>query len=92
MAINGTGLGRLIKYLDAYRQYGLQCHPTRPWAKKIRNSDYGKNLCCKIIVKQGDAFFVGGGCPHALGEGCFVIEVQEPSDITLPMSKWRPDV
>ena len=139
IAKSGTGLGMLIKYLDAYRQYGLQCHPTRPWAKKMWNSDYGKeeswyvistrddtaerayiflgfkegvtrevfeehyhkgdiraleNLCHKIIVKPGEAYFIGGGCPHALGEGCFVIEVQEPSDITLgahPIKLWRPD-
>ncbi len=128
MQKNGTGLGMLIKYLDAQYQYGLQCHPTRPWAKKMWNSPYGKeeswyvigtrddtkepaylllgfkegvtretwekyyyednlaaleNLCHKIYVKEGEAYFVGGGCPHALGEGCFVIEVQEPSDITL---------
>lgn len=128
MQKNGTGLGMLIKYLDAQRQYGLQCHPTRPWAKKMWNSDYGKeeswfvigtrddtvepayillgfqegvtreewekyyhagdlealeNLCHKIPVQVGETYFVGGGCPHALGEGCFVIEVQEPSDITL---------
>ena len=36
-----------------------------------------------IPVKVGEAYFVGGGCPHALGEGCFVIEVQKPADITL---------
>ncbi|MBQ4289362.1 MAG: hypothetical protein II749_05360, partial [Clostridia bacterium] len=40
-------------------------------------------MCHKIEVHTGDTFFVEGGCPHALGEGCFVIEVQEPSDITL---------
>ena len=139
MAKNGTGLGMLIKYLDAYHQYGLQCHPTRAWAKKMWDSDYGKEeswyvlgtrddtkdpayiylgfkegvtrerfeelyrkedihalegLCHKILVKPGDAFFVGGGCPHALGEGCFVIEVQEPSDITLgalPLTHFRKD-
>lgn len=128
MKKNGTGLGMLIKYLDAQTQYGLQCHPTRAWAKKMWNSDYGKeeswyvigtrddtaepayillgfkegvtreqweeyyrkddlealeNLCHKVQVQVGEAYFVGGGCPHALGEGCFVIEVQEPSDITL---------
>ena len=32
-----------------------------------------EGLCHKILVHPGDAFFVGGGCPHALGEGCFVI-------------------
>lgn len=147
MRKNGQGLGMLIKYLDAQAQYGLQCHPTRPWAKKMWNSPYGKeeswyvigtrddtaepayillgfqegvtremweeayfrddlaaleNLCHKIQVQVGEAYFVGGGCPHALGEGCLVVEVQEPADITLgahPYSAmpaaWRqknPDV
>jgi mannose-6-phosphate isomerase len=121
-------LGMLIKYLDAQKQYILQAHPTRPWAKKMWSSDFGKEeswyvigtrddtaepayillgfkegvtrerfeelyrkddlpalekLCHKIRVKTGETYFVGGGVPHALGEGCFVIEVQEPSDITV---------
>ncbi len=139
MARNVMGLGMLIKYLDAQEQYGLQCHPTRAWAKEMWGSAYGKEeswyvlsarddtaepayiylgfkegvtradfeegyhrsdiralegLCHKILVQPGDAFFVGGGCPHALGEGCFVIEVQEPADITLgalPLTRWKKD-
>jgi mannose-6-phosphate isomerase len=121
-------LGMLIKYLDAKEQYILQAHPNRPWAKKMWNSNFGKEeswyiigtrddtvepayillgfkegitreqfealyrkddlpalekLCHKIQVKVGETYFVGGGLAHALGEGCFVIEVQEPSDITV---------
>jgi len=131
---NGHGMGMLIKYLDAWYQYGLQCHPTREWAKKMWDSNYGKeeswyiigvrddteepayillgfkdgvsreewekhyrkddikaleNLCHKIQVKVGESYFVGGGVPHALGEGCFVIEVQEPCDITLGASTYE---
>lgn len=124
---HGTNLGVLIKYLDAKEPYMLQAHPTRAFAKKMWNSDFGKeeswyvigirddmpppsiilgfkegvtrkawedlyfkddlkgleNLCHSIPVHVGDCFFVGGGVPHALGAGCFVIEVQEPSDITV---------
>jgi mannose-6-phosphate isomerase len=128
IAKNGKGAGVLVKYLDAQFQYGLQCHPTREFAKKMWDSDYGKeeswyvldtrtdtekpayillgfkegvtradwekhyrnddlaaleNLCHRIEVKKGEAYLVGGGVPHALGEGCFVIEVQEPADITV---------
>jgi mannose-6-phosphate isomerase len=128
MARHGTNLGVLIKYLDAQKQYLLQAHPTRSWAKKMWGSDFGKveswyiigtrddtsepayillgfkegitrqileelyrkedmaameKLCHKIPVKAGDVFFIDGGVPHALGAGCFVIEVQEPSDITV---------
>jgi mannose-6-phosphate isomerase len=128
MDIHGVNLGMLIKLLDAQTQYVLQAHPTRSFAKKMWNSDFGKEeswyvigtrddvkeppyillgfkegitrekmeelyrkgdmkgleaLCHKIPIKTGDAFFVGGGVVHALGEGCFVIEVQEPSDIVV---------
>jgi mannose-6-phosphate isomerase len=136
LALHGKDtLGMLIKYLDAQKQYLLQAHPNRPWAKKMWNSDFGKEeswyvigtrddtaepayillgfkegvtrerfeelyrrddlpaleeLCHKIRVKTGETYFVGGGVPHALGEGCFVIEVQEPSDITVvPISPHK---
>lgn len=39
--------------------------------------------CHRIPAKPGDMFHVGAGVPHAIGPGCFVIEVQEPSDITV---------
>ncbi|MDE3213841.1 MAG: class I mannose-6-phosphate isomerase [Bacteroidota bacterium] len=35
----------------------------------------------KIPVKKGDAFFVPGGLPHAIGEGVFMIEIMEPTDL-----------
>ena len=42
-----------------------------------------EKLCHKIPARPGDMFHVGAGVPHAIGPGCFVIEVQEPSDITV---------
>lgn len=128
MAVNGKGLGILVKYLDAQRQYRLQCHPSRTQAMELWGSPYGKTeswlilstrqdtvepaylllgfretvdrkaweeayfrddidameaMCHKIPVKPGEAYIVESGCPHAVGAGCFVIEVQEPSDITV---------
>ena len=41
-----------------------------------------ENLCHRIPVKAGETYFIHGGMPHALGVGCFVIEIQEPSDLT----------
>ena len=40
-------------------------------------------LCHKIPVKPGETYFVPGGIPHALGAGCLVIEIQEPSDLAV---------
>ena len=134
MSINGDNLGVLVKYLDAWEMYGLQCHPTREWAAKMFDSPYGKeecwyvigtrddtpepayvllgfkenvtretweghyrkgdigaleNLCHKIQVRPGEMYYVAGGCPHALGKGCFVIEAQEPCDITVGAHSYK---
>ena len=46
--------------------------------------------CChKVPVQTGDLFFIAAGVPHAIGPGCFVVEVQEPSDITVGAGKPR---
>ena len=42
-----------------------------------------EGCCHKIRVQKGDVFFVSAGAPHAIGGGVFVVEVQEPSDITV---------
>ena len=41
----------------------------------------------KIKVKPGDAIFVAPGIPHAIGEGVFMVETQEPTDFTLSIEK-----
>jgi mannose-6-phosphate isomerase len=38
------------------------------------------NALHRINVEPGDVYFVAAGVPHAIGEGVFMIEVQEPSD------------
>jgi mannose-6-phosphate isomerase len=37
----------------------------------------------KIPVEVGDTFLIPGGFPHALGEGVFMIEIQEPTDFAV---------
>lgn len=43
--------------------------------------------CHKIHVSPGDMFLVDAGVPHAVGPGCFLVEVQESSDITVGARK-----
>ena len=45
----------------------------------------------KIYVNQGDTIVVPSGVPHALGGGCLVIEIQEPTDFTMRVEKHRLD-
>jgi mannose-6-phosphate isomerase len=37
----------------------------------------------RIPVKAGDAIFIPGGVPHSIGEGVFLVEVQEPTDFSV---------
>lgn len=44
----------------------------------------------KVPVKKGDFIFVDGGVPHAIGGGCFMIELQEPSDLMVVSERFTP--
>jgi mannose-6-phosphate isomerase len=39
-------------------------------------------------VRSGDALFVPAGTPHAIGEGALIVELQEPSDLSI-LLEWR---
>jgi mannose-6-phosphate isomerase len=41
-----------------------------------------------ITVRAGDAIFVPAGLPHVIGEGLLIVEVQEPSDLSV-LLEWR---
>jgi mannose-6-phosphate isomerase len=48
------------------------------------------NALHRIPVREGDVFLVEGGIPHAIGSGCFLIEIQEPTDYTIRIERKTP--
>ena len=44
----------------------------------------------RVPVKTGDFVFVDGGVPHAIGAGCFMVELQEPSDLMVVSERFTP--
>jgi len=42
----------------------------------------------RIPVRRGDTVLIPAGTPHAIGEGVFVIELQEPTDFSV-MLEWE---
>ncbi|MCL2674270.1 MAG: class I mannose-6-phosphate isomerase [Defluviitaleaceae bacterium] len=44
----------------------------------------------RIEVEPGDMYIINGGVPHAIGKGCFLIELQEPTDYTFRLEKTAP--
>ncbi|NUO91141.1 MAG: class I mannose-6-phosphate isomerase [Dermatophilaceae bacterium] len=43
----------------------------------------------RIEVRPGDTVLVPGGQPHAIGEGVFVLELQEPTDLSVMLEHRR---
>ncbi|MFF0148918.1 mannose-6-phosphate isomerase [Amycolatopsis sulphurea] len=41
-----------------------------------------------IPVQAGDTVYIPAGLPHAIGEGVFVVELQQPTDFSLTL-EWR---
>lgn len=41
----------------------------------------------RLSVKEGDTVLVKAGTPHAIGAGCFLLEIQEPTDYTMRVEK-----
>lgn len=44
----------------------------------------------RFEVEPGDVFLIEGGTPHAIGPGCLLVEIQEPTDLTLRSEKVSP--
>jgi mannose-6-phosphate isomerase len=42
----------------------------------------------ELPVRAGDALFVPAGTPHAIGEGILIVELQEPSDLSV-LLEWE---
>lgn len=73
----------------AYFYAGLKEHATRDaFAEALRNGR-PESFLHRHQVESGDAFFIPGGCVHAIGEGCFLLEVQQNSDTTYRLWDWE---
>ena len=45
-----------------------------------------------LRVKPGDTVFVPAGIPHAVGEGILIVELQEPTDLSVLMEWANLDI
>lgn len=44
----------------------------------------------RFEVHPGETYLIQGGIPHAIGAGCFLTEIQEPTDYTIRTEKTTP--
>ena len=75
---------------DAAVYIGFQEGITRErWEELFRRQDVEGMLASlhRFPVKPGDTVLVRAGTPHAIGAGCFLLEIQEPTDYTMRVEK-----
>ncbi|MBQ4631545.1 MAG: class I mannose-6-phosphate isomerase [Clostridia bacterium] len=62
------------------------------WKDVFDKQDIDAMLGClhKFDVSPGDTFLIEGGIPHAIGAGCFLVEIQEPTDYTIRTERRTP--
>ncbi len=62
------------------------------WKDVFEKQNIPAMLDClhRFNVKPGDTFLIEGGIPHAIGAGCFLIEIQEPTDYTIRTERVTP--
>ena len=76
---------------DACVYLGFKPGITRAaWEKAFERQQGLLEMLHRIPVAAGDFVFVDGGMPHAIGGGCFMIELQEPSDLMVVAERFTP--
>ena len=62
------------------------------WVRCFENQNTDKmlSLLNRIEVKAGETYLVKGGVPHAIGSGCLIVEIQEPTDYTVRVERVTP--
>lgn len=46
-----------------------------------------KSVIHRVSVRRGDVIYVQAGLPHAIGEGVFMVELQEPTDFSIVLER-----
>lgn len=62
------------------------------WKEMFQRQDIPGMLECmhRFEISRGDTFLIEGGTPHAIGSGCFLAEIQEPTDYTIRVERSTP--
>ena len=85
--------GRTINGEEPCIYIGFRPGVTRSqWKELFQEQNCAGMLAClhKIPVHTGDVVLIQGGVPHAIGAGCFLTEIQEPTDYTIRVERTTP--
>ncbi|MFA6866472.1 MAG: PfkB family carbohydrate kinase [Clostridia bacterium] len=60
--------------------------------RSLEEKDIMSTILAEVSPKVGDIYLINAGLIHAIGEGCTIIEVQEPTDFTIQPENWCGDI
>lgn len=84
---------RRIDGVNPYVLFGFKPGVTRDrWEKLFDRQDIDGMVQSlhKIEIEPGQVILVEAGIPHAIGPGCFLLEIQEPTDYTIRVERTTP--
>ena len=56
--------------------------------RSLEERDVLTELINPVKVEVGDVYLIRAGLIHAIGAGCTILEVQEPTDFTIQIENW----
>jgi Phosphomannose isomerase len=59
--------------------------------RSLSEKNVYENYLSYVDAKVGDVFLIRAGLVHAIGAGCTIIEIQEPTDFTIQPECWCGD-
>lgn len=84
---------RCIEGVDPYLLLGFRPGITRKrWVELFATQNIEGMVDClhRLPAVPGELLLIEGGVPHAIGPGCFLIEIQEPTDYTIRVERTLP--
>jgi len=85
---------RTVDGQEPYLLMGFRPGVTRnEWEYLYQKQDIPGMVNClnRVIPHPGDTWLIQGGMPHAIGPGCILVEIQEPTDFTLRTERSMAD-
>lgn len=67
---------------DAHLYNGLRQAITPELCKSMASDGTICDALSRYEVSEGDVFYIPAGSVHSIGKGCFVVEIQQTSDVT----------
>lgn len=85
---------RSVNGQTPYLLMGFRPGVTRKlWEELFQKQDIPAMVDClnRITPQVGETWLIRGGMPHAIGPGCTLIEIQEPTDYTMRSERTKAD-